>query len=215
MRSGRPELFCKRVVLRNFAKLTGKHLCQSLFFNKVSGLRPVPEACNFIKNETMQQVFSCEFFEISKNSFSYRSDPVAASAKWINYFRFTLKNFYFIRRVHSLIFLCHYNFSLGLEKNIFLLFSIFRSSHLEMFLVKGFLKTCSKFIGEQPCRSVISIKFFNKVYFSIKFAKLRAFAPSCLTCLCALRALIFTRLNYRLARLICYLRFFASYSLVM
>ena len=27
-----------RVVLRNFTKFTGKHLCQSLFFNKVAGL---------------------------------------------------------------------------------------------------------------------------------------------------------------------------------
>ena len=26
--------------LKNFAKLIGKHLCQSLFFNKVAGLRP-------------------------------------------------------------------------------------------------------------------------------------------------------------------------------
>ena len=30
----------KKGVLRNFPKLTGKHLCQSLFFNKVAGLRP-------------------------------------------------------------------------------------------------------------------------------------------------------------------------------
>ena len=29
-RSGRPEVFCKKGVLRNFAKFTGKHLCQSL-----------------------------------------------------------------------------------------------------------------------------------------------------------------------------------------
>ena len=29
----------KKGVLRNFAKFTGKHLCQSLFFNKVAGLR--------------------------------------------------------------------------------------------------------------------------------------------------------------------------------
>ena len=27
-------------VLRNFAKFTGKDLCQSLFFNKVAGLMP-------------------------------------------------------------------------------------------------------------------------------------------------------------------------------
>ena len=29
----------KNGVLRNFAKFTGKHLCQGLFFNKVAGLR--------------------------------------------------------------------------------------------------------------------------------------------------------------------------------
>ena len=34
-----------------------------------------------------------------------------------------------------------------------------RSSHPEVFLRKGVLKTCSKFTGEHPCRSVISIKF--------------------------------------------------------
>ena len=37
-------------------------------------------ACNFIKKETMAQVFSCEFCEIYKNTFSsYRRPPVAAS----------------------------------------------------------------------------------------------------------------------------------------
>ena len=29
----------KKGFLRNFAKFTGKHLCQSLFFNKVAGIR--------------------------------------------------------------------------------------------------------------------------------------------------------------------------------
>ena len=38
-------------------------MCQSLFFNKVVG------ACNFFKNETLAQVFSCEYCEISKNIF--------------------------------------------------------------------------------------------------------------------------------------------------
>ena len=33
-------MFCDKGVLRNFVKFTGKHLCQSLFFNKVAGLRP-------------------------------------------------------------------------------------------------------------------------------------------------------------------------------
>ena len=38
--SSRPKVFCKKGVLRNFAKFTGKHLCQSQFFNKVTGLMP-------------------------------------------------------------------------------------------------------------------------------------------------------------------------------
>ena len=28
-----------------------------------------PQACNFIKKETLAQVFSCEFCEIAKNTF--------------------------------------------------------------------------------------------------------------------------------------------------
>ena len=32
-------MFYKKAVLKNFAKFTGKHLYQSLFFNKVAGLR--------------------------------------------------------------------------------------------------------------------------------------------------------------------------------
>ena len=39
-RSSRPDIFCEKGVLRNLAKLTGKHLRQSLFFNKVAGPRP-------------------------------------------------------------------------------------------------------------------------------------------------------------------------------
>ena len=54
-------------VLKNFVKFTGKHLCQSPFFNKVAG--GATEACNFIKKETLAQVLFCEFLEISKNTF--------------------------------------------------------------------------------------------------------------------------------------------------
>ena len=35
-------------------------------------------ACNFIKKETLAQVFSCEFCEIYKNTFFYRIPLVAA-----------------------------------------------------------------------------------------------------------------------------------------
>ena len=72
-RSSCPEVFCKKDVLKNLTKFTGKDLCQSLFFNKIAGLS------NFIKKETLEQVLSCEFCEISKNTFSYRTPPMAAS----------------------------------------------------------------------------------------------------------------------------------------
>ena len=77
-RRSRPEVFCKKGVLRNLANSTGKHLCQSLYFNKVAGLSP--QAYNVIKIETLAQVFFSEFCQISKNTFSHRTPPVAASA---------------------------------------------------------------------------------------------------------------------------------------
>ena len=60
-----------------FAKFTGKHLCQSFSFNKVAGLRP--KTCNFIKKETLSQVFTCQFCEISKNAFFHRAPYIGNS----------------------------------------------------------------------------------------------------------------------------------------
>ena len=62
-----PEVLFKKGVLRNFAKFTGKHLCQSFFFNKVAGLRHRWHRCfpvNFVKFPT---------------TLFYRTPPVAAS----------------------------------------------------------------------------------------------------------------------------------------
>ena len=67
-RSSLLEVFCKKSVFKKFAKFTKKHLCQSLFLIKLQ-----PQACNFIKKETLAQVFSCGFCEISKITFSYRT----------------------------------------------------------------------------------------------------------------------------------------------
>ena len=43
----------------------------------------MPEASKFIKKEALAQVFSCEFWEISKNTFFHRTPPVAAFSKFI------------------------------------------------------------------------------------------------------------------------------------
>ena len=65
-----------------------KHLslCQSLFLNNVAGLRPE----TLLKKRLWQRCFSCEFCEISKNIFFYRTPPQGC--------------FFFLSHVISLIF---------------------------------------------------------------------------------------------------------------
>ena len=58
-----------------FKKFIGKHLSQGLLFDKSTGLRPE----TLLTKETLAQVFSCKFCEISKDIFSYRTPSVAAS----------------------------------------------------------------------------------------------------------------------------------------
>ena len=65
----------RKGVLRNFIKFTGKHMCERVSFL----IKLQPSVCNFIKRETLAQVFFCEFCKISKNAFSYITPPVAAS----------------------------------------------------------------------------------------------------------------------------------------
>ena len=63
-RSSYPEVFCKNDVLRNFAKFTGKHLHQSLFFNKVVGLRPAT-----LLKKRLAQYFPINFTKILRTPF--------------------------------------------------------------------------------------------------------------------------------------------------
>ena len=44
--NSRPEMFCKKGVLRNFETFTEIHLYQGLSFNKVPGLRHEPQPEN-------------------------------------------------------------------------------------------------------------------------------------------------------------------------
>ena len=60
-----PVVKNSEAVVQKFTKCTRKHLCQRLFFNKVAGLQA--------------QMFSSEFFEISKNTFFTEHRRVTAS----------------------------------------------------------------------------------------------------------------------------------------
>ena len=64
-RSSRSEVFCKKGVLRSFAKFIGKHLCQILFFNKIVGLRPA----NLFKKRFWYRYFPVNFLKFQRTPF--------------------------------------------------------------------------------------------------------------------------------------------------
>ena len=66
----------------NFAKFTGKHLCQGLFFNKVTGLRPA----TLFKKRQWHRYFPVNFAKFLRTSFlqntSRRLLPPIFLTKW-------------------------------------------------------------------------------------------------------------------------------------
>ena len=64
-RSCRWEVFCKKGVLRSFTKFTGKRLCQSLFFNKVTGLSPA----TLLKKRLWHRCFPVRFVKFLRTTF--------------------------------------------------------------------------------------------------------------------------------------------------
>ena len=64
-RNSRPDVFCKKGVLRNFPKFTGKHPCKSLFFNKVADLRPE----TLLKKRLWDRCFPVNFAKFLRKSF--------------------------------------------------------------------------------------------------------------------------------------------------
>ena len=63
--NSRPEVFYEKGVLRNFAKLTGKHTCQSLFFNKVAGFR----SATLLKKRFWHRCFPVNFTKFLRTHF--------------------------------------------------------------------------------------------------------------------------------------------------
>ena len=68
------EAAIQRCSVKNVFLEISQNSQENTFFNKVAGLRP-------IKTETLAEVFSCEFREISKNAFFHRTPLVAASGE--------------------------------------------------------------------------------------------------------------------------------------
>ena len=69
----------RKVVLENFAKFIGEHLCQAIFFNKVAYRRPA----TLFEKKILMWLFSCEFYEISKSKYVYRIPPMPAAYSFV------------------------------------------------------------------------------------------------------------------------------------
>ena len=67
-----PEVFCKERCFRNFAKSTGKHLCQSLFFNKVVSLR----VATLLKKRPWRRCFPVNFEKFLRT-------PILQNTSWL------------------------------------------------------------------------------------------------------------------------------------
>ena len=59
VRSSRSQMFFKTGVRKNFAKFTGKHLCQSLYFNKVAGLKRLQWLLLYSNSGNAEYVIYC------------------------------------------------------------------------------------------------------------------------------------------------------------
>ena len=109
----RREMFFKKYVFRNFAKFTGKHQCQSLYFHKVAGMRtatllkdrlwhrcfPVNFA-KFLRAPFLQKTSGGYFWKSQKNDMKLRKIKVNKSvyiAKWRQRYYKTLNNIFFAR----------------------------------------------------------------------------------------------------------------------
>ena len=92
------------------------------FFNKA-------QACNFIKKETLAQVFSCEFWNISKNTFFTEHIRTTASGES---FKIIIQSPYLHRSIN-----------------------LYRSSRPEVFCKRGVLRKFAKFTGKQLCQRLL------------------------------------------------------------
>ena len=72
-----PEVLFKKGALRNFAKFTGTHLCQSLFFNKVAVLRHA----TLLKKRLWHRYFPVNFAKFLRTPFLQNTSGVCFRIK--------------------------------------------------------------------------------------------------------------------------------------
>ena len=99
-RTYHPSEAAKKKHLKKGVLFTGKYMCQSLFFNKVAGLRPA----TLLKKRLWHRCFPVNFAKFIRTPFLQNTSsscfwPFSLSRKWVSY-RLTLT------LIESLRFLC-------------------------------------------------------------------------------------------------------------
>ena len=107
-----------------------------------------PQTIPGIKNFSHPGAGNKQFFEVGLLSIFFPFFVILLKSQ-----SFGWKFYFTVRHFRSISLVLHV--TLDLISRIY-----FRSSPPEVFLGKGVLKICSKFIGEHPCRSAISIYCF-------------------------------------------------------
>ena len=99
----------RKLFLKNFPKLLGKHLCS-------------PETCNFIKKETSTNMFSCKFY-----SFCTSSHSLILQKSFIYLFIYLFKPS-FVRKINKNSQLCHLTI-LQIHFILYIVNAFYRSKH--------------------------------------------------------------------------------------
>ena len=117
-RSSQQRCSVKKGVLKNFVKLTGKHLYQSLFFNKVAGLKlwhrcfPVNFAkflrTTFLKKNSVRLLLVFQFTSIIISKRWQRRLSIGTKKISCNKIRVIMPSLFLLKKVFNMI--CYYSF---------------------------------------------------------------------------------------------------------
>ena len=157
-RSSGPEEFCKKTFLRNFGKFTGKHLCQSLLFNKGWGIRPA----TLLKKKLWHRCFPVNYAKFLRSTF-HRTPPglLLSGNELQNLLKLLIQNSIIeIKKMRK-------RSKLVTESE----YSLIRSSRPEVFCKKNVLRNFKKATGKHLWQSLFLKKRVWHSCFSVNVVK--------------------------------------------
>ena len=113
-RSSHQGYSVKKGILKNFTKFTEKHLCQSLFFNQVAGLRPA----TLLKKRLWHRCFLVNFVKFLKAPFLQNTSDRQLLQEVLLY-KPCINTFLVLVRYHENLFWLHFRMTLIYFSNIY------------------------------------------------------------------------------------------------